>query len=317
LTSSIDNILGKLLHNFGGSIYSVGSVVMLIFAVIGNHEIVSCIINVITGFILLAVSVKNKEYIINQFKELIYGVLLYAIGAAFYNILEPIDMQILGLVGIVFAYLVLMILFKKNEIFRWMSIVFLLAPYISLLENSSFSREIEYIFISVGFLSLIFSYTRGFLKTVDVKLVNIVEIIALSIWYVISILGRTTLEIAAFVGVVSFISILIGYKSEKWSSLYYTGIVFLILNTIIQLREFWMMVPIWAYILVAGLVLVGLVTYREYFKTSKKDEVEKVEVEKIEDNSIVLEKQILDTRAIVTGSIVVAVFAISLFEFII
>ena len=296
-------------------IYSIAAVVALIYvALFGSNGIATCVINVINSLILLIASLKNEKCGINKLRELIYVTLLYAVGSAFYNILEPLDMVVLGLIGIVFAYLVLMILFKKNEIFRWISIVFLLAPYISLLENSNFPREVEYIFVSVALLSLIFSYTRGFLRTVDTKLINTIEIVALSIWYVITIFGRTTLEIAAFVGIISFVSILIGYKSEKWSSLYYTGIAFLILNTIIQLREFWMKVPIWAYILVAGLILVGLVTYREYFKISKKDEIEKIEVEKIEENPSILE---IDTRAIVTGSILVAFFAISLFEFII
>ena len=298
-------------------IYSIAAVMTLIYvALFGSNGIATCVINVINSLILLIVSLKNEKCGINKLRELIYVTLLYAVGSAFYNILEPLDMLVFGLIGIVFAYLVLMILFKKNEIFRWISIVFLLAPYISLLENSNFPREVEYIFVSVALLSLIFSYTRGFLRTVDTKLINTIEIVALSIWYVITIFGRTSLEIVAFVGVISFISILIGFKSERWSSLYYTGIVFLVLNTIIQLREFWMNIPIWVYILVAGLVLVGLVTYKEYFKASREDKIEEVDMDKIDDNSIVLGKQILDTRAIVTGSIVVAFFAVALFEFI-
>jgi len=318
ILSLIFAIISLFRKGYIKEIYSIGAVVTVIYVVgFGSNGIVSCVINVINSLILLIASLKNEECSINKLRELVYGILLYAIGVAFYNILELIDMLVLGLVGTVFAYLVLMILFKKNEIFRWISIVFLLVPYISLLENSNFPREIEYIFISVAFLSLIFSYTRGFLKTASVKIVNIIEIVTLSIWYVVTIFGRTTLEIAAFVGIISFVSILIGYKSEKWSSLYYTGIVFLILNMLIQLREFWMSIPIWTYILVAGLILVGLVTYKEYFKNSKQDNLEKVEVEKIEENPANLEKQILDTRAIVTGSIVVAFFALSLFEFII
>ena len=41
------------------------------------------------------------------------------------------------------------------------------------------------------------------------------------------------------------------------------GIIFLISDIVIQMSELWGMIPVWAYLLVGGLSLIGVVTVRE------------------------------------------------------
>ena len=137
----------------------------------------------------------------------------------------------------------------------------------------------------------------------------------LCIWY-INVCSRVCLEVALFIGVITFASILIGYKSDKWLSLYVTGIVFIILNIIIQLKEVWASLPVWVYILFAGLVLVGVVTYSEYKKSNKKLDVERVEPEIVSAPQSTDIWKPLDKRAIIAGTILYIVVIPILLEII-
>ena len=239
-------------------------------------------------------------------KEIFYGLELAALAIAFINIAKHFDMTLVGTVLLTGVYMILLLLFKKNDILRYFTIVALLVPYSVTLPISVWSENVNYLLYSLPWLVLIFIYTRGFLESVSIKTVNIIELVTLSIWYLI-LSSKVSLEVAIFVGVISFVSILIGFKSQKWISLYYTGIAFLILNVIIQLKEFWTSIPIWAYILLAGLVLIGFVTYKEYNRNNEIQEPEKVEAELVDQpkNSVNIKK--LDTRAIIVGSILYAI----------
>ena len=79
-----------------------------------------------------------------------------------------------------------------------------------------------------------------------------------------------------------------------------------------QLKDVWNFIPVWAYILVAGLVLIGIVTYKEYSKTKPK--CEKVVPEIIEPDATIVKKSQVDNRAIIVGSIIY--FGILVFTYI-
>ena len=73
-------------------------------------------------------------------------------------------------------------------------------------------------------------------------------------------------------GTVAILFVLLGYKSDKLWSYYYVGIGATILNLWQQLKSVWDKIPFWAYLLFAGLVLVGFVTYQEYAGQKKTEE---------------------------------------------
>jgi acetyl esterase/lipase len=69
--------------------------------------------------------------------------------------------------------------------------------------------------------------------------------------------------------------IFVGNKFEKFNSLFYEGIGLMIANIIIQFKDYWISIPPYVYILVAGLLIVGYVTYKEFNKTKNKNVVKK------------------------------------------
>lgn len=70
---------------------------------------------------------------------------------------------------------------------------------------------------------------------------------------------------ALITGVLSLISLLAGMQYQK-KPYFLVGSGALILNGIIQTREFWQSLPWWAYLLIAGLILIGIASYNEMRK---------------------------------------------------
>ncbi len=289
---------------FAGAVLSV-AVVMFTNAM--EFAPVSQALAVISLTILLFIAVRAKNAEFAKYKELVYGLLLMGLAIFSLNTFIHFELKLVGIILLTVIYSILFISFNKAEIFRCFTIAALLIPYVMILPISTWNDTVNYILYSLPWIALIFIYTRGFLASADLEIVNIIEGVALSIWY-LTVSSEIALEVAIFIGVISFVSILIGYKSEKWIALYYTGVAFLILNTIIQLKEFWTSIPMWAYILVSGLILIGIVTYKEYTKAIKKDEAEKVEAEILESPKANVPKQPLDSRVIIAGSIFYIVF---------
>lgn len=284
-------------------IYFIGALVIGTFILSFNfNDIapVTQIILVVAFCILLFITFRNEKFY--KYKELTFGLTLLSIAFACLSIFNNFKLELLGIILLTIIYTVIFVCSRKNDVFRCFTITALLIPYVTILPISIWNDNINYILYSLPWLALIFVYTRGFLASVNEKTVNVIEIVTLSIWY-LAVSSRLAPEVAIFIGVISFVWLLIGYKNEKWFSLYYTGIAFLIVNTIFQLKEFWTSVPLWAYILLAGLILIGIVTYKEYSKVNKENDEEKVEVEIVDEpGDNIIEKE-LDNRAIISGSV--------------
>lgn len=260
------------------------------------------IISLISFGILLLITFKSEHDRIRNCKELVYGLTLFSLALCIVNIFDHIDLVELGVILLTVIYTILFIVFDKNLIFRCFTIVALLIPYVVILPVSVWNSDVNYILYSLPWLALIFVYTRGFLISARQKLVDMVEMVALSIWY-LAVISNIAFEVAIFIGIISFISIIIGYRSEKWSSLYYTGILFLIVNAIVQLKDLWASIPVWLYLLISGFILIGMVTYKEYSKVSREENIEKVDAEIIEQPKSEGIGSVRDIRSVAIGSI--------------
>ena len=85
----------------------------------------------------------------------------------------------------------------------------------------------------------------------------------------ISLIFEVNIVIALYVGVISLVMIIFGFIKKEYRAIFVEGIVFLIANLVIQLWEFWGILPVWVYLLVGGLTLIGVVTAKELSKSSE------------------------------------------------
>lgn len=285
---------------------------IIFFSNFGEFAIISNIALILVGTVLLISVCKSSDNKYLTCKEAIYGVLLLSIYSLFNGCIgEYNEFSWLFILGMTVSYIIMFFFVSKNNIMKLMTVLAVFIPYSLSIDNFmdlvindnnfKFIRNMRYIFESIPWLIMIIIYTRGFLKSVNLKVVKIIEIITLSTWY-IAILRRVTPEVGLFVGIIALISILVGYKSEKYVSFYYTGIVFTVINLLIQLKDLWSVIPIWAYILVAGLILIGIVTYKEYIRINPK--VEEVVPDVVDAESNEVKKLPVDTRTVLIGSII-------------
>jgi hypothetical protein len=107
----------------------------------------------------------------------------------------------------------------------------------------------------------------------DSKNSNLLLGIALPV-VILSIIYKVDIAIAIFVGIVALIMIIFGAINKQYKAIYVEGIVFTIMNLVIQLWDLWGELPIYVYLLIGGFILIGIVTIRE-LKKSKNQEVDK------------------------------------------
>lgn len=73
---------------------------------------------------------------------------------------------------------------------------------------------------------------------------------------------------ALITGILSLLSLYAGLHFQH-KTYFYVGAGALVLNGIIQTRSFWQSLPWWAYLLLAGLILIGMASYTEMRKRKK------------------------------------------------
>lgn len=93
----------------------------------------------------------------------------------------------------------------------------------------------------------------------------VIPIVLLSLMYEVHI------AIALYVGIIALAMIIFGAIKKEYKAIFIEGIVFLILNLVVQLWEFWGILPVWAYLLVGGLTLIGIVTVKELSKSKEEN----------------------------------------------
>jgi hypothetical protein len=84
---------------------------------------------------------------------------------------------------------------------------------------------------------------------------------------------------ALILGIAALAAVILGTQYRK-KSFFFIGIVTLLLNVFIWTREFWRRLPWWAYLLLAGLILIGYASYNELLKNGmiKKSKITKEEI---------------------------------------
>lgn len=113
-----------------------------------------------------------------------------------------------------------------------------------------------------------------------------------------SMLFKISVVIAIYVGCVALLMIIYGLLINKnYKILYIEGIIFTILNIVIQLGALWGEIPAWLYLLVGGFALIGIVTIKELKKDNKTDKNENAD--KVEEAQ---EKPVIEAEPIVENT---------------
>ena len=106
----------------------------------------------------------------------------------------------------------------------------------------------------------------------DSKINNLFLGIALPL-VLLSIIYEIHIAVAIFVGCIALAMLIFGAIRKDYKIVYIEGIIFTVLNLVIQLWDLWGEIPFWIYLLLGGFLLIGIVTFRELRKSNKSEEI--------------------------------------------
>ena len=257
--------------------------------------------------LLVTAACRNSEF---KYLEKILYVLFWV---SFFHTIYRFSIGTVGvcfyLAAFVLLSLVFAIVFRKNLVFKTINLTVALFPLYVIAVEVGLADEYLTMLGALLVLLLIMGYTRGMLKGASSKVVNIIEVVALSIWFLGLIFEANALQ-GIVLGIVAILFVLLGYRSDNTWSFYYTGIVATVLNLWQQLKDIWSKIPFWAYMLFAGLLLVGFVTYQEYSGKKKEENIE-VPVKKEKGEVAVVS---ISSEQIISGTIIYLVIFLSVAE---
>ena len=204
---------------------------------INETEILPCIINIIMSVIaLLVISKENNDKHI----KISYITLLLTLMATltYTNILNttPLINNIL----LLFIYIILTLATINQNKINKINYIAIILPLIMMTQDQNINNEIEIIINSSIFLYIVLLINKFLLKKENDK--NILTTILTTI--------------------IALILIIIGTLKKEYKGILIEGIIITIINILYQLSYMLKELPLWIYTLLAGLTLIGLVTYK-------------------------------------------------------
>lgn len=223
--------------------------------------------DIFTSLVIIILSVyiyfsSNSLQQNKNFKLIAYLFILLNIHTAIYtvNVLSLPNFYNSLVVLLIYGILLLTINDKKLKVSTYIA---LLLPLYSML-NSAFNNEV----IRQILLNLLQIYILLLIAKLFIKNKNIIDIVV-SIGLIIiitQIIFITDILITLYVGLLGIIIIMISFTNKEYKMLFYTGIGITIGNIVIQLWAYWEQLPFWLYLLLAGISLIVVVTYKEMNK---------------------------------------------------
>lgn len=182
------------------------------------------------------------------------------------NMLTTIGLFILAILFYVQGNRFLNVLIGKR-ILQTCSSILVLFSYYSLLDQFDIPEIIQTELIVLPWILLSYVITRKMWDISD-HLANLVQYVLLGvigITLMIDAIESYQVMDAIILGSLSFASIIYGFISKQ-KSYFFTGLIVLLLNVLVQTRPYWGNMPWWVYLLLTGILLIGFASYNEFKK---------------------------------------------------
>ena len=79
---------------------------------------------------------------------------------------------------------------------------------------------------------------------------------------VISSIIPSTISLV-YISLISLILTLFGYFNDNYTAIFNFGVLLMVINIIIELRDIWGVIPIWLYLLIMGLIIIIIYTFMQ------------------------------------------------------
>lgn len=229
-----------------------------------NQDMIPSIINLLfasTTFMIISEEKTNKKSIISYIVFLLTITFVFA----YTNILNTTPIY-KGTI-ILLIYLILTIIPTENEKLRKINYFSIILPLMIMISDVNIPSDIKkilttsigmYIMILLNILLIKNTKDRNIFTTI-MSTILILRIIFIESWI-----------IGLYIGIIALTLLIIGFMKKEYKGLFIEGIIITIINLLLQFRYILKNLPLWLYTLLAGLIIIGIVTYK-IIKDSEKD----------------------------------------------
>ena len=241
----------------------IGMAIALAFVVGFLSEITEVCILAVTIFNFIPKS-ENKEIKIVK----LFGIITsYILTALLVVELFNTDYMTLAIVTVLvqLVNLINLALSDKREEITVLSGLSIIALSAATLANIDWNLDRIYVMLINRSVILALTIALSFILVKNKNVTSIILAIVLPL-IILSLIYEINIAIAIYIGCLTLAMIIFGFIKKEYKAIYIEGIIFLIANLVIQLWEFWGVLPIWVYLLVGGLTLIGIVTVKELKK---------------------------------------------------
>lgn len=240
------------------------SMLFVLFVNLFDSNVLS-IICIIIGSIYLFKLSENTNI-----KKMSYAISMFSVMILFQNCGFRMPYYCKDLI-IIYIYLISIIVIGKDSIYKRILQVLLSISLFLFIKDLEVNIIIETILINLLLIYILYLAIIFFVKNAKFK--NVLAALGISL-IVLSIIFTADVIICIYVGVLALIVTLFGYYNKNYSYLFKVGIIAEIINVVYQLDFLWTEIPFWLYLLISGLLLIGIVTYKELKKENNKNKKE-------------------------------------------
>ncbi len=196
------------------------------------------------------------------------AIVVFAIS--FYSIVGFLDVfgfgELISAIITCATFALIVILFLDDLVIRRFIPWVMLLPISDLLKALELGADYQIIIGNACAFVVLFIFAHTF----NIKTRNILLIVGSSILLFIATF-TVSIPVNIYASIVSILLIIYDLFSEKIKGLFTVGIVFLIINTLFELRDLWNGLSIWTYLLIAGIIIIVITTVKLAKSTNKKD----------------------------------------------
>ena len=224
-------------------------ILMGISVLTNDSNIITSIIGIITTIIFFILEKNKASYI----------ALLITIFMSFTytNILNTTTL-INGIL-ILFIYILLTLLVNKDNKINKISYLSITLPLITIISDINCPTDIQEIIKNlIGMYIMLLINIFVLKKDKDRN----IAITAISAIILINIIFTESWMIGLYVGFIGLIMIITGIIKKEYKAVYIEGIIITLINLLYQFKNIFTELPLWLYIFLSGIIIIGVVTYK-------------------------------------------------------
>ena len=252
-------VRNKILSLITFSIVCILNVINVLASLFNSSDILVSLtlISTILPFVLLVSKYKNYTII----------TYVYCLFSSYLVLLNSIYNYYISFILCMALYLSLLIVVRKYKLFSKFTILFTLLPLVTFIGNCNIMLNMKLLLINIILFGYVVYFLFMFIND-NMELRNTLFVILTSILFLIVIFNYNYI-FGIYIGLVSLILLIYSSLHDDLKIIFVYSLVLFIINILYRLRDMWSSIPLWAYLLFAGLSIIIFATIKEIKKSKK------------------------------------------------